>query len=256
MSFKGRVALVTGGGRGIGQATAKLLAERGASVICNSVTETAQETANQIAAVGGKAIAIRANVADSKAVSAMVAEGIKTFGHIDILVNNAAFWSVPHETRIEEVKEEDWDKVVDVNLKGAFLCCKYIIPHMRENKYGRIINVSSTAGDSPSGGSGVGAYAYTSSKAGLMGLTRKLASEHGLYGITVNCVSPGLVPTRDAAADRYTEEQIRDMIMLGRVGTPMEVAYVIAFFASDESSWVTGQTITVNGGAMARPRAR
>jgi len=244
----GKVALVTGAGRGIGNATAKLFAERGALLICNSLTETCVKTANEIAAVGGRAIAIRADVADSKSVEEMVAESIRKFGTIDILINNAGFWNVPFHPKIEEVREEDWNRILAVNLTGAFNCCRFVVPHMRRKRYGKIVNIGSGAGLV---WSRTGIHAYAASKAGLMGFTRQLAKELGPFGINVNCVSPGLIWTNPEKGKEYEEstaKEVPEQIPLGRLGDPIDIAYAVAFMASDEASWITGQTLEVDGG--------
>jgi 3-oxoacyl-[acyl-carrier protein] reductase len=244
----GKVALVTGAGRGIGNAIAKLLAERGAAVICNSLTETCVKTADEIVATGGRAIAIRADVADSKAVEKMVAESIKKFGTIDILINNAGFWNVPFHPKIEEVREEDWDRILAVNLTGTFNCCRFVVPYMRKKRYGKIVNIGSGAGLV---WSRTGIHAYAASKAGLMGFTRQLAKELGPFGINVNCVSPGLVWTNPKKGREYEESAAKEVpgqIPLGRLGDPIDIAYAVAFMVSDEASWITGQTLEVDGG--------
>jgi len=244
----GKVALVTGAGRGIGNATGKLLAERGAAVICNSLTETCVKTADEIVATSGRAIAIRADVADSKAVQKMVAESISKFGAIDILINNAGFWNVPFHPKIEEVREEDWARILAVNLTGAFNCCRFVVPYMRKNRYGKIVNIGSGAGLV---WSRTGIHAYAASKAGLMGFTRQLAKELGPFGINVNCVSPGLVwtnPEKGRAYEESAAEEVPGQIPLGRLGDPIDIAYAVAFMVSDEASWITGQTLEVDGG--------
>ena len=244
----GKVVLVTGAGRGIGNATAKLLAERGAAVICNSLTETCGKTAEEIVSSGGRAVAIRADVADAKAVEEMVAESISKLGTIDILINNAGFWNVPFNPKIEEVREEDWNRVLAVNLTGAFNCCRFVVPYMRKKRYGKIVNIGSGAGLV---WSRTGIHAYAASKAGLMGFTHQLAKELGPFGINVNCVSPGLVwtnPEKGIGCEELTAKEAPGQIPLGRLGDPIDIAYAVAFMVSDEASWITGQTLEVDGG--------
>jgi 3-oxoacyl-[acyl-carrier protein] reductase len=250
MSFTGKVALVTGSGQGIGKATAILLAQRGASIVCNSTSETCEQTAKEISATGGKAIAIRADVADTNAVEEMVAHAMKEFKHIHILVNNAGGTKpVPADPKIEDINEEDWDRVMAVNLKGTYNCIKFVVPDMRKMKYGKIINVGSGAGIMWSRS---GVHPYAAAKAGVMGFTRQLAKELGPLGINVNCVAPGLIqvrPRTDRNQSAYYEKaKLSETVALGRPGQPIEVANVIAFFASDDASYVTGQTIIVDGG--------
>lgn len=172
--FDGKVALITGAGRGIGRSTAKVLAERGATLVCNSITDNCGKVAKEIVAAGGKAISFRGDVADSKAVDMMVKEATQELGKIDILVNNAGFWNVPYHTPIENVREDDWDRIIAINLKGAFNCCRSVVPGMRKRRYGKIVNIGSGAGLV---WSRTGIHAYAASKAGLMGFTRQLAKE-------------------------------------------------------------------------------
>jgi len=254
MSFKGKVALVTGAGHGIGEATAKLLAERGAAVVCNSISESCRNVAEEINKNGGRAIAFVADIADANAVKAMVERTVQEFGRLDILINNAGWWGVPRHQRIEDVKEEDWKRMLDVNLNGHFHCVRFAVPYMKRNAYGKIVNVSSGAGVV---WSRTGIHAYTAAKAALGGLTRQLAKELGPLNINVNCVAPGLVrsrPERMAGAEEMTAEQraeyerTLESIPLKRFGTPIDIATAIVFMASDEASYIQGQTLLVDGG--------
>jgi len=254
MSFNGRVALVTGAGHGIGEATAKLLAQKGAEVVCNSKSESCKRVAEEISGAGGKSFAFVADITDSDAVKAMVDKTIEVYGRLDILVNNAGWWRVPRHQPIEEVRFEDWSRVLEVNLTGHFNCIRFAVPHMKRQGYGKIVNVGSGAGVV---WSRTGIHAYASAKAGLGGLTRQLAKELAAQKINVNCVAAGLVnsyPERAVKPEDMTPEQranrerTLDSIPARRIGTPMDLANVIVFMASDEAGYIHGQTLLVDGG--------
>ena len=254
MSFKDKVAIVTGAGHGIGEAAAKLLAERGATVVCNSQSDSCKHVAEEIAASGGKATYFIADVTDVDAVKSMVEETAARFGRLDILINNAGWWDVPKHQNVEDVKKEDWDRVLDVNLTGQFNCIRFAAPYMRRQRYGKIVNVGSGAGVVYSR---TGIHAYAASKAGLGGLTRQLALELAGQNINVNCIAPGLVYTgkgRGANSRGMTREEeadyaeFIDSVPAKRLGTPGDIASVIVFMASDEASYVHGQTLLVDGG--------
>ena len=254
MSFNNKVAIVTGAGHGIGEATAKLLAERGATVVCNSKTNSCKRVAEEITASGGKATHFVADVTDVDAVKTMVEETSKKFGRLDILINNAGWWDVPQHQNVEDVKKEDWDRVLDVNLTGQFNCVRFVVPYMKKQKYGKIVNVGSGAGVV---WSRTGIHAYAASKAGLGGLTRQLAVELAAQNINVNCIAPGLVYTGKErvvkSEDMTPEEEAEfkefiDSVPAKRLGTPRDLANVIVFMASDEASYVHGQTLLVDGG--------
>jgi NAD(P)-dependent dehydrogenase (short-subunit alcohol dehydrogenase family) len=192
------------------------------------------------------ALPLQADVSDLSQVSRMVAKILKVYGTIDILVNNAG---ILFPTSFEEMTEREWDKVIAVNLKGAFNCCKAVIAVMKKKRYGKIVNISSSAGKSTST---FGGAHYTASKAGLLGLTRHLAREVGRYGINVNAVCPGSIDT-PMIRSKFTDEQIRsatEKIPMGRLGTPEEVAYLVLFLASDASSYITGASIDINAGEL------
>ena len=245
----GRVALVTGAARGIGAATALRLATEGASVALADLDESqAQQAAQQIDASGELTLAIACNVAESDQVQQMVDRTVERFGRLDILVNNAG---ITRDNLLFKMSEDDWDAVIGVHLRGAFLCARAAQKPMVEQQYGRIISLSSV-----SALGNRGQVNYSAAKAGLQGLTRTLSIELGPFGITANAVAPGFIDTEmtrtTAARMGLTPEQLQAgaaaRIALRRVAQPSEVASVIAFLASDDASYVSGQVIYVNGG--------
>jgi 3-oxoacyl-[acyl-carrier protein] reductase len=243
--LEGKVALVTGSSRGIGRAIAEALAARGAKVIVNyrSSPEAAEEVIRAIEEKGGSAVAVQADVSDFSAAQDLVKAAIDTYGQIDILVNNAG---TTEDTLLMTMKEEQWDSVIGTNLKSVFNCCKAVArPMVRRKQGGRIINISSVSGLVGQAGQAN----YAASKAGIIGFTKSLAKELGSRNITVNAVAPGFVLT-DLTADLSPElvEQTLAFIPLGRWGELEEIANVVAFLASDQSSYITGQVITVDGG--------
>ena len=246
MSFEGKVALVTGGRRGIGRAIAETFARGCAQVVIADRDQAeAQCTADEIvAATGCNALAVAVDVADSHSVSLMVEGCLARFGRVDILVNNAG---VTRDTLIIRMDESDWDTVLDVNLKGAWNCCRSVVRPMMKQRYGRIVNISSVSGLAGQAGQ----TNYSASKAGLIGLTKALAREVASRGITVNAVAPGFVPT---ALTNDLPQELKDSMMklipLGRWGKPEEVAAAVTFLASDEAAYITGQVLSVDGGMM------
>ena len=242
--LENKIAVVTGGAQGIGKAIAELLARRGAHIVVADINlEKAQATAQAIAdSTGQRAIAVETNVADSASTQAMIDRTLAEFGRIDILVNNAG---TTRDNLIMRMSDADWDLVLGINLKGAFNCSKAAVRPMMKQRYGRIINISSVSGLAGQAGQAN----YSSSKAGLLGLTKALAKEVGARGITVNAIAPGLVPT-DLTSEilvKMHDEAIK-ATPLGRLGSVEDVAYAVAFLVSDEASFITGQVLSVDGG--------
>ena len=243
MRLKGRKAIVTGAGQGIGRSIALKMAKEGAEVVIAEMNpDTGNQTVKEIEALGRKALFISVDVANQKEVRAMVEQVLRAWKRIDILVNNAGF---DRPGNLLKVKEEDWDAVLGVHLKGTLNCIQAIAPHMIENGYGKIVNISSVWGKSGA----VSEICYSSAKAGIIGLTKSLARELGRYQINVNVVLPGFILTSTVSK---MVEKYRNMIIentpLKRGGQPEEVANVVAFLASDEASFMTGAMVEVSGG--------
>ena len=248
VSFSGQTVLVTGAGSGIGATIARVFAERGAHAAINDVDAgAAEQVANALLERGLSAAPFAADVTLEAAVQAMCGEVVETFGSLDILVNNAGILGV---TPTEQLEVEAWARTLAVNLTGAFICCRTVLPQMRRQGHGRIVNITSLAGES--GGIAAGAD-YAASKGGLLTLTRKLALEVAPHGITVNAIAPGTTRTPMiealSAADR---DMLRAKIPVGRLGEPEDVAYAVCFLASEEASFITGATLDVNGGLLMR----
>ena len=244
MMLEKRIALVTGGSRGIGRAVCLRLASMGATVGINYVSNAtaAEETLKQVEAIGGKGFMARFDVADAEAVQESIKEIIAIHGKIDILVNNAG---ITRDGLMARMKEDDWDSVLDTNLKGAFLCSKAVMRAMMKQRWGRIVNVSSVVGFIGNSGQ----VNYGAAKAGLTGLTKSMARELAGRNITVNCVAPGYIVTE--MTDGLTEdvqEALKAQIPMATLGTPEDVAASVGFLASTDSNYVTGQTLHVNGG--------
>jgi 3-oxoacyl-[acyl-carrier protein] reductase len=243
-SLKGRVAIVTGGARGIGRAIVERLASLGANVlIADMLLDLAEKSASEVAQMTqNKVSAVRVNVADGKSTAEMVDRALSEFGKVDILVNNAG---ITRDTLILRMEEADWDAVLNVNLKGAFNCSKSVIRPMMKQRYGRIVNISSVSGQAGQAGQ----TNYSASKAGLIGFTKALAREVASRQITVNAVAPGYIPT---SLTNDLPEDLKNSILgatpVGRMGKPEEIAAAVAFLASEEAAYITGQVLAVDGG--------
>jgi 3-oxoacyl-[acyl-carrier protein] reductase len=240
------VALVTGASRGIGKASAIRLAREGFDIAINfkQGESGAREAFDGVRNIGRKAILLKADVSAIDDVEGMVESAVKELGAIDVLVNNAGIY--PRKL-IDDITSSDWEEVVDTNLKGVFNCCKVVIPHMKSRGSGVIINLSSVLGIM---GSKQGAH-YSASKAGVIGLTKSLAKELAPFNIRVNAIAPGAIETDILKQDTPEQRKRRIAgIPMGRVGRPEEIAEVVAFLASDKSSYVTGETLNVNGGLL------
>jgi 3-oxoacyl-[acyl-carrier protein] reductase len=243
ISLENKRALVTGGGRGIGRAIALRLAEAGGDVgLCDIELDAAEETAELVARKGGTALALACDVSAPADVSAMFAAFVEKYGGIDVLVNNAG---IARDALFIRMKEADWDAVLDVNLKSAYLCCKEAARLMMKARSGKIVNISSVIGLTGN----IGQANYASSKAGLIGLTKSLARELASRNVTVNAIAPGYIQT--AMTDKIPEEEKQKflgLIPLKRFGTPLDIANAVLYLASPLSDYVTGQVLTVDGG--------
>jgi len=246
MKLKDRVGIITGAARGIGKAIALTFVREGAKVVLVDVDKEKLEILqNEIKKRKGEVITTSCNITKSSEVMAMVNQTHKTFGRIDILVNNAG---IIRRGTIETVTEEDWDRVIEVNLKGTFNCCKAVVDIMKKQSHGKIVNVSSIAGKM---GDITSAPGYGPSKAGVDALTKTLARQLAPYGINVNAVSPHAIETEMSA--QWSEERRKEIIAsipLGRLGKPEDVAEAVLFLVSEEASFITGEILDVNGGAL------
>jgi 3-oxoacyl-[acyl-carrier protein] reductase len=244
MDLSNRVAIVTGSARGIGKAIALKLADAGATVVVNDVGDAAQinSVVDAIKAMKRNALAIIADVSSADDVNRLVAETMSAFGHIDVLVNNAG---ITRDQLLMRMSDEDWDRVMNVDLKSVFLCSRAVIRHMLKQRWGRIISISSITGVMGNPGQAN----YAAAKAGIIGLTRTIAKEVASRGITANAIAPGLIDT--AMSQQVPPEalaEIKQRIPLGYAGTPQDVAAAVAFLASEEARYITGQVIGVDGG--------
>ncbi|ASS91591.1 MAG: 3-oxoacyl-[acyl-carrier-protein] reductase [Bacillaceae bacterium] len=244
--LSGKTALVTGGSRGIGRAIAIDLAKNGADVAVNysGNEEKANEVVKEIESLGRKAFAIRANVANADEVNSMVNEVIERFGRLDILVNNAG---ITKDNLLMRMKESEWDDVININLKGVFNCTKAVTRQMMKQRSGRIINIASIVGIAGNAGQAN----YVAAKAGIIGLTKTTAKELAGRNITVNAVAPGFISTdmTDQLPEQIRNEMLKQ-IPLGRFGEPNDIANMVTFIASDKSSYMTGQTLCLDGGMV------
>jgi 3-oxoacyl-[acyl-carrier protein] reductase len=243
MRLKDKRVIVTGAGQGIGRSIALKMAQEGADVVIAEMNpDTGNQTKKEVEALGRKALSFPVDVADQKQVRGMVEEVLKIWEKIDILVNNAGF---DRGATLLKVKEEDWDAVLGVHLKGTFNCIQAVAPHMVESGYGKIVNISSVWGKSGA----ISEISYSAAKAGIIGLTKSVARELGRYQVNVNVVLPGLIltPTVSKMAEKYLN-MIIEITPLRRAGKSEEVANVVAFLASDEASFMTGAAVEVSGG--------
>jgi 3-oxoacyl-[acyl-carrier protein] reductase len=246
MSLEGKVALVTGGGRGIGRAIALALADAGAdvAVVVSRDISAAESVAEEIRAKGRQALARKTDVSDGAATEELVTAVVAELGRIDILVNNAG---ITRDGLIMRMSEEDWDAVLDVNLKGTFNCTKAAVKRMVRQRSGRIVNVTSIMGITGNGGQAN----YAASKAGIIGLTKSTAKEVGSRGITCNAVAPGWIQTQMTEHLPATiAEQVLKQVSLGRLGQPEDIAGAVLFLCSEASSYITGQVLVVDGGLI------
>jgi NAD(P)-dependent dehydrogenase (short-subunit alcohol dehydrogenase family) len=245
MRLSGRVAIVTGGARHIGAVYARKLAEEGAAVIVADILD-GEPVADEIRAAGGKALALKVDVSNEEDTERMATDSVKTFGRIDILVNNAAIFINIQRHPFYEITADEWDRVSAVNIKGPFLCGKAVFPQMKEQKGGKIINISSSTAywGTPN------FLHYVASKAALIGMTRSLAREVGEFNICVNAIAPGLVEHEGQNAPKaLTELQLKER-SLKRLQTPEDLLGTLVFLCSSDSDFMTGQTIVVDGGSI------
>ena len=245
MRLAGKVAIVTGGARHIGAVYCRKLAAEGAAVIIADVLD-GDKVVQEITAAGGRAMALKVGVSKQEDTIQMAAETVKTFGRIDILVNNAAIFINIQRQPFYEITAEEWDRVSAVNIKGPFLCAKAVFPQMKEQRTGKIINISSSTAFA---GTPLFLH-YVASKAALIGMTRSLAREVGEFGICVNAIAPGLVQHEGQTAPKeFTEFQLKAR-SIKRLQTPEDLLGVLVYLASPDSDFVTGQTILVDGGGI------
>lgn len=246
MQLKGKTAVVTGSGRGLGKAIAKKLAMMGANIVLNDIpnSDSIDQTAEEFKAEGFNVIVTKGDVRNPDDVEDMVNKAVEAFGRIDILVNNAG---ITRDTLMLRMTEKDWDDVLDINLKGAFLCTRAVAKIMMKQKSGKIINISSVAGVMGNPGQAN----YSASKAGLIGLTKSTAKELASRNITCNAVAPGLIKSNmtDVLPDKVKETYLKS-IPLNRFGTPEDVANVVGFLASEDSDYINGQVIHIDGGLV------
>jgi 3-oxoacyl-[acyl-carrier protein] reductase len=244
-AFEGQVAVVTGAARGIGQAIAKKLAQEGADVaICDLQAEWLAETAGIVQGFGRKALPLAVDVGDSEAVNACISEVVKVFGKVDIMVNNAG---ITKDTLLVRMSDDDWDAVLRVNLKGTFLFSRAVAKHMMKQRSGAIVNIASISGIIGTAGQAN----YAASKAGVIALTKSTANELAGRGVRANAIAPGFISSKMTdALSEDVRKQYLSRIPLARFGTVEDIANAVVFLASEQSSYLTGQTLNVNGGMV------
>src|SRR5208282_3374430 len=255
--LKGRVAIVTGGGNGIGRSISLRLAREGVSLaICDVNDERAEKVAEEIRAIGSETLVVKTDVSKYSDVKFAVQETVENFGRLEILVNNAGIGYAtgslldPSHALIENLTEDEWDRVLSVNLKSVFLVSREVAPLMKRQRWGKIVSIASVAGLTGGGSKGGSGPAYGASKAGIINFTKTLARQLGPYNVNVNCVAPGSVPeTAFAMSNDEIEEELVDQ-PLKRVGKAMDIAEAVTFLCSDSANWITGQTLSVNGGRV------
>jgi 3-oxoacyl-[acyl-carrier protein] reductase len=245
MDLSGKVAIVTGSARGIGRAIALKLAEAGADIVVNDIaaaSDSLESVANEIRALNRQALAVTADVSSKDDVNRMVDAAANTFGHIDIMVNNAG---VTRDQLIMRMTDEEWDTVLNIDLKSAFLCTRAVLRHMLRQRSGRIVSIASIVGITGNAGQAN----YAAAKAGIIAFTRSLAKEAGSRGITANAVAPGFIETKmtEKLGDKQRQTFL-ERVPLGVSGTPRDVAEAVAFLASEEAKYITGQVLCVDGG--------
>ena len=244
MRLNGRVAVVTGAGQGLGEAIAVRFADEGAAVMVNDFNaETAARTAEAIRRSGGKAAVVAGSATDEAAMREVMERAVADLGSLDIIVNNAG---ITRDKLLKDMNVEDWDAVLNLNLRGVFLGCKYATPYMVKKGWGRVINMSSRAHFGNKG-----QVNYAASKAGVIGLSRSLSMELGKFGVTVNCIAPGVIETPGVTSLPHYQslvDRVAPTLPIPRLGRPSDVAGVAAFLASDDAEYITGETIHVSGG--------
>jgi 3-oxoacyl-[acyl-carrier protein] reductase len=247
LEFQKKVALITGAGQGMGKAVAFTLGQQGAQIAVNDINANAAEsTASELQKSGIQAIAVTADITKKNDVQRMVQQTVDHYGTLHILINNAG---ILYPTKVIDIPEDEWDRVINVNLKGTFLCSQTVLPTMQKNNWGRIVNFSSTAGKNIST---VGGAHYTAAKAGILGFTRHVAKEVAQYNITVNAVCPGLIDTDMVrnTIDPDRQQAYANSFPISRLGKPEEVADLVAFLCSDKAAYITGASLDINGGDL------
>jgi len=242
--LENKVAIVTGGARGLGKAYCLRMAEEGARVVVSDILEEdAEAVAKEIKAKGGKAIAVKADVTSEAETKGMADKTVKEFGRIDILVNNAGFYHGLTRGSFDQIPLAEWDKMMNVSAKGTWLCSRAVFPQMKKQNKGKIINVASEACFAPT----KGLIHYTAAKSAVIGITRVLAGELGQYNICVNTVAPGVIDTPATRSYVNMEKMDAGSVPMGRFGKPEDVVGAVVFFASDDSDFISGQSLLVNG---------